>query len=80
MNPRCAPERVGQAHPSNQGSGLRVYLRPSSAAISALPSPVQPESLPVPADDGLGLHDHERVLPMTPSARRWCMNRLRPRR
>ena len=67
MNPRCAPERVGQAHPSDQGSDLRFDLRPSTAAVSALPSPVQPESLPVPADDRRGLDDHEGPLPMTPS-------------
>ncbi len=66
MNPWSTPQWVGQAHPSDQGSGLRVYSRPSTAAVSALPSPEHPESLPVPADDGLGLDDHERPLPTAP--------------
>ena len=68
MNPRCAPERIGQAHPAHEGSDLRVECGPSRAVASALPVPEVFEPLSVPADDRFGLDNHQRLFPATPSA------------
>ena len=68
MNPRCAPERIGQAHPAHEGSDLRVECGPSRAVASALPVPEVFEPLSVPADDRFGLNNHQRSFPACPSA------------
>jgi len=68
MNPRSAPERIGQAHPAHEGSDLRVERGPSRAVASTLPAPVVFEPLSVPADDRFGLDNHQRSFPATPSA------------
>jgi len=43
--------------------------RASRPARAALPAPVEAESLAVPAEDGLGLDDHERAAPVVPEAK-----------
>jgi hypothetical protein len=60
MNPRCAPERVGQAHLPNELADLRCCLRPA-ARRPRLPAPIGPEAAAVPADDGLWSDDCQGV-------------------
>jgi len=67
MNPRSAPERIRQAHPTHEGSDFRVEAWPSRAAAT-LPAPVVLEPLSVPADDRFGLDNHQRLFPASPSA------------
>ncbi len=66
MNSWGSPERVGLAHPSDQGSDLWVNARPTKISGSALPSPVQPETLPMPTDHGLGFHNDQTGFPLSP--------------
>ena len=67
VDARCTPRRMLGGHPANEGSDLRRRARSSSAA-PRLPAPVPPEPLAMPADDGLGLDDGERLLPSRPAA------------
>jgi hypothetical protein len=62
MDSRGSPERVFACHLSDQVD-LRPWNLRSPRNWSAFPSPVQPESLPVPADHGFGLDDQQRLLP-----------------
>ncbi len=66
MNPRCAPERVSETHPSEECLDLWVDPGPPTPTASALASPVEPETMSVPADNGLGLDEDERLLPVPP--------------
>ena len=68
MNSGSAPERIRQAHPTHEGSDLRMEPGPSRAAASTLPAPVVFEPLSVPADDRFGLDNHQRSFPASPSA------------
>src|SRR6266581_5374925 len=65
MDPRCAPERIGAAHPPNQVSGLRLNPGPT-ASVSTLPRPVAPEPLPMPADYRPGPHHVQGTPPTLP--------------
>ena len=64
---RCAPTRVLFRHLADQSSNLLGDLRPT-AARSGTPTPIQPKTRAVPADDGLGLDDDQDVGPMGPEA------------
>jgi hypothetical protein len=65
MDPWCAPERVGAAHPPNQLSELHLDPGPSASA-STLPRPVAPESLPVPSHHRLRPHHPQGTPPALP--------------
>jgi hypothetical protein len=52
---------------SDQLTNLRGDLR-SAAACPRAPTPVEPETRAVPADDGLRLHDDKNVSPAGPTA------------
>ncbi len=68
MNSGSTPERIRQAHPTHEGSDLRMEPGPSRAAASTLPAPVVSEPLSVPTDDRFGLDNHQRSFPACPSA------------
>src|SRR5882762_4987223 len=57
-----SPVRVLLGQSSDQPPNLLGDLR-SAATGTGSPTPVQPEAGTVPADDGLGLHDDEHVVP-----------------
>ena len=59
MNPRRAPQRVGQADLTNEVSHVLRNSRPIWPAAGA-PAPVGADALPVPADDRLRVHDGDR--------------------
>ncbi len=67
VDARRTPRRVLGGHPANEDSDLGCCARSSSAG-PRLPAPVPPEALAMPADDGLGLDDGERLLPSRPAA------------
>jgi hypothetical protein len=59
MDAWCSPERIRQAHLPDEVSNFARHFRPSRPTVSALPTPVQPESLAVPGDHRLRLDDGE---------------------
>ena len=63
-----APEKIGEGHSADEGSGPGFHRWPTLPSFSALPCPEELESLPVPADDSIGLYDDERVSPAVPDA------------
>ena len=67
MDSRRTPQGIASTHPPYQRSILRTNLR--AAATTALPPPVVPEPLPVPAHDGFWLHDVEGASPTRPDSR-----------
>ena len=67
VNAWRAPRRILGRHPVNESADLGRCAGASSVA-PRLPAPVPTEALAMPADDGLGLHDGERLLPSRPAA------------
>ena len=65
MNPWSAPQGIGTRHSANQFSDLQGNCWPATF-VSALPSPVVLEALPVPADHGGGFDDEEAFSPPIP--------------
>ncbi len=65
MNPRSTPEWIGPRHLANQVAHLGVNRWPTTF-VSALPSPVVLETLPLPSDHGRGLDDDEAFAPSIP--------------
>jgi hypothetical protein len=68
MDPRRSPARVRLRHRTDQGTDVGGH-HGSPEAPATLPPPPQTEALPVPSDDGLRLHNHERSSPSGPDAR-----------
>ena len=67
MNARCAPSGVLGHHSEDQVSDLFGNSLPSQHATrSRNCAPVQSESSSVPADNGIGAHDDEGLLPTRP--------------
>jgi len=60
MDPRSAPEGIGQAHGADQLANFERHLR-SAAATSRLPSPEQTKTGTMPADNSLRLDDRQGV-------------------
>lgn len=67
MDPRRTPERIRRGHPADQRPNLWVDLQPSGRS-TRLASPVASKPLAVPANDSVGLDDHQDPLPVDPSA------------
>ena len=63
------PSWIVAAHASDKFDVLWWDSWPSSTPRAGLPSPVQLESLPVPGEHSLGLHDDERRGPAAPHPR-----------
>jgi hypothetical protein len=60
MDPRSAPERVGEAHVADQLANFDRHSW-SAAARTGLPSPEQAKPGPMPADDRLWFDDRQGV-------------------
>jgi hypothetical protein len=68
VDPRRAPQRVRGRHRANQNADIEWHGRPTEPA-SALPGPQQSESAAMPADNRVGLDDHECRSPVMPNPR-----------
>ena len=60
MDPRCSPQRIGNAHLTDELAYFERHLRPAATA-SRPPAPVQPETRAMPANNGVRLHDRQRI-------------------
>ena len=60
MDPGSAPQRVGEAHVTDQPTNFERHHWPA-AASSRLPSPEQAKTRTMPADDRLRFDDHQGV-------------------
>ena len=54
MDPWCSPERVGDAHLTNELANVLCCAWPPTTP-SRLPAPIDPETSTMPADHGLRL-------------------------
>ena len=63
-----APERIRRGHPPDEGFEFGVDGRATSGWASGEPGPVLAEATPLPAQDGVGSHDHESLSPPGPDA------------
>ena len=64
---RAAPGRVGPPHSVNELDQFRVRSR-SPTPVPGLPSPEHPKSRSLPADECIGLEEHQRVSPIGPNS------------
>src|SRR5215468_4112243 len=62
VNLGCTPSGILFRHLADQGANLLGDLRPATAR-SRMPAPVEPETSPMPADDGLGFDNLEDIHP-----------------
>ena len=60
MDPRRAPQRIGNAHLADQPADLQRHNRPATTA-SRLPAPIRPETRAMPADNGVRLNDRQSI-------------------
>src|SRR5215471_14675412 len=60
MDSRRSPQRVGDAHLADQPANFQRYSW-SAAAVPRFPAPIRSETGTVPTDDGIGLHDRQRL-------------------
>lgn len=63
MNAWCSPERIRQAHLPDALSNFMRRFRPSRPTLTALPGPMQAESMAVSGHDRFRLDDDDRVAP-----------------
>src|SRR6266481_5480599 len=55
-----SPQRVGDAHLPDQPTNFQRYSR-SAAEVPRFPAPIRSETRAVPTDDGIRLHNRQRV-------------------
>ncbi len=67
VNPWGSPQRIGLTHVSDEISFRLINEGTSELFTSTFPGPVKSEPLPMPSQNGLGLHDDEGLGPMTPN-------------
>jgi hypothetical protein len=60
LDPGRAPQRIGQAHVTDQLANFERHLW-SAAATSRLPSPEQTKTGTMPTDNRLRLDDHQGI-------------------
>jgi hypothetical protein len=65
VDARRPPERVGEAHPTNQITDFSAHLRPSGTARS--PPPVEPKAFAMPLDHGCWLDQHHGAKDLRPN-------------
>ena len=70
MDARSAPGEIRAMHLHDELTNLRFDARSSRAPQSALPAPVEAETLSVPADHGLRAHKEESLTPFRPKPRK----------
>jgi hypothetical protein len=61
MNPRGSPQRIAPTHILDEVLYRGIDGGTSKSRPAAFPGPITPEALPMPADDGRGLHDEESL-------------------
>src|SRR6266404_2800783 len=61
-----APERIRERHGAHEFRNLRADPWSTHSPATGLPSPESAEALPVPANDGLGAYEMERLAPPRP--------------
>ena len=66
VNPRCAPEKVVEAHRTNQRSNIRRDSRSPQPSSLNLPGPEQAEALAMPTDHRGRFHNDGTRLPIRP--------------
>src|SRR5437660_9895140 len=69
MDARRSPEGIGEGHGADELCHLAVDGRSPGSAAPGLPVPECAESLPVPANHGLGANHIERLAPPRPPLR-----------
>ncbi|MBV9531515.1 MAG: hypothetical protein JO283_10725 [Bradyrhizobium sp.] len=60
MDSRRSPQRVGDAHLSDQPANFQQHSW-SAAAVPRFSAPIRSETGTAPTDDGIGLHDRQRL-------------------
>ena len=60
VDPRRAPQRIGNAHLADQPAELQRHNRPATT-MSRLPAPIRPKPRPMPANNGIRLNDRQRI-------------------
>jgi hypothetical protein len=60
MDPRRAPQCIGNAHLADQPADLQRHNRPATKAFR-LPAPIRPETRAMPADNGVRLNDRQSI-------------------
>jgi hypothetical protein len=60
MDPRRAPQWIGNAHLVDQPADFERHNRPAATA-SRLPAPIKPKTRTMPADKGVRLNDRQRI-------------------
>ena len=60
MDPRRAPQRIGNAHLADQPADLQRHSRPATT-MSRLPAPIRSKPRPMPANNGIRLNDRQRI-------------------
>src|SRR6476660_2404385 len=60
MDSRRSPQRVGDAHLADQSANFQRH-RWSAAAVPRFPAPIRSETGTVPTDDGVRLHNRQRL-------------------
>jgi hypothetical protein len=68
VNLRGSPQGVGPTHASDEFAYLGIEGGTAESLHAAFPGPITPEPLLVPMDDGLGLHNEERLGPVPPES------------
>ena len=68
VNPRRPPQGIGLTHGSDEIPYGGIDGGTSESLRAAFPGPIQPEALPVPTDDGLGLNNEESLRLVTPDS------------
>jgi len=68
VQPRRSPQDIPTAHLPDQFPDVLRCRRASTASSSALPPPVEPESVSVPPDNRIGLDEHQSLSPLAPEA------------
>src|SRR5258706_10062873 len=60
MKPWCAPQWVGETHLANEMTDFQRGLW-TAAAVPRFPAPIRSETGTVPTDDGIRLHNRQRL-------------------
>src|SRR4030088_2193543 len=60
MNPWSPPERIGDAHLADQLAFFERH-RGTATAASRLPAPIKPKTRAMPTNNGVRLHDRQRI-------------------
>ena len=68
VNPWCSPQGIGLTHVSDEIPYFGMDGGTPESLHAAFPGPIRSGALPVPASDGLRLHDEEGLKPVPPDS------------